>query len=427
MKILAINKNLFAQTKKGAASIYVVVFATILFGVITLSFVSVILSEAGQSSDDDLSRSAYDAALAGVEDAKQAYEKYIKNGCRQEVGGSRDECEKLEHETKPGIVDTGDDCLKMMKFLGKIEEGDVEGEVLITEQSNGEGESTDQAYTCVTMSNQTEDFRATLDETRPTMIVPIGQLSSTLGNVKKIEFNWFSPGNQGNKSVYTVSGDKFEKMDKERIPSTITLTLVAAGSMIEIPAFEDSDYWGQSTMVLLPNSTNNEGESVTTIAKAQIKAAAEATAEDSSNKQNKPFSVSVNTNATDYMCKVVLEVDDLFSEKGASNALLIVSNTYNDGQRNDFSVVAKDSDGNTVPFEGAQIKVDSTGRANQLVRRVEARIDPADLGFPVPEYALQLGGEGDDSLSKEFYITNNCWTEEGKCPNNNNKKGNPSF
>ena len=65
----------FRESKKGVASLYAVVFATILFGVITLSFVRIILSEARQSDDDELSQSAYDSALAGVEDAKRAVNK----------------------------------------------------------------------------------------------------------------------------------------------------------------------------------------------------------------------------------------------------------------------------------------------------------------------------------------------------------------
>ena len=66
------------ETKKGMASLYVVLFATILFGVITLSFVRIIISEVIQSSNDDLSQSAYDSALVGVEDAKIAVNRYYQ-------------------------------------------------------------------------------------------------------------------------------------------------------------------------------------------------------------------------------------------------------------------------------------------------------------------------------------------------------------
>ena len=67
-------------TKKGVASLYIVIFATILFGVITLSFIRIILSESRQTSNDDLSQSAYDSAMAGVEDAKIAVNRYYQ--CR---------------------------------------------------------------------------------------------------------------------------------------------------------------------------------------------------------------------------------------------------------------------------------------------------------------------------------------------------------
>ena len=58
------------NTKQGVAAIYVVVFTTMLIGIITLSFLRIMLSESGRTLNDTLSDSAYNAALAGVEDAK---------------------------------------------------------------------------------------------------------------------------------------------------------------------------------------------------------------------------------------------------------------------------------------------------------------------------------------------------------------------
>lgn len=411
MKILANSKNLFGQTKKGAASIYVVVFATILFGVITLSFVSVILSEAGQSSDDDLSRSAYDAALAGVEDAKQAIIEYDK---RCKAGSSDPYCGSVGGA---GGTIKADGCMDMAKFV--YSNTNLEGEVLISEGTGTEGESLDQAYTCVTMSSEADDFKATLDSSTPTMIVPIGKNSTGgIAEIETIEFNWFSPVNlkNGKKHDNLNNNGKFNQSSSSPVPSALTLTLIVAPSSVDLSSFENSDYIGQSVMVLLPSDSGTKNE----IDSNDIRNAALASQQD----PNQPFKINCDEKNTDYACKVTLQVKDYFAANtGAANAFLIVSNTYNDGLDNDFSVALKNG-GKTVKFNGAQVTVDSTGRANQLVRRVEARIDPADLGFPVPEYALQFGGEGDDALSKAFYITNNCWTENGGCPNNNNKKGN---
>ena len=70
------KKQLIIKTRKGAASIYVVVFVTLILGILTISFVRIMLSEAVQTTNYDLSQSAYDSALAGVEDAKVALLKY---------------------------------------------------------------------------------------------------------------------------------------------------------------------------------------------------------------------------------------------------------------------------------------------------------------------------------------------------------------
>ena len=64
------------RVKKGAASFYIVAFSTLILVIIAVSFTTVILSELARSVNDDLSQSAYDAALAGIEDAKVAFANY---------------------------------------------------------------------------------------------------------------------------------------------------------------------------------------------------------------------------------------------------------------------------------------------------------------------------------------------------------------
>jgi Tfp pilus assembly protein PilX len=64
------------KTKQGMASIYVVVFVTMLIGVITLSFLRIMLSETGRTEKSTLADSAMNSAMAGVEDAKLAFSNY---------------------------------------------------------------------------------------------------------------------------------------------------------------------------------------------------------------------------------------------------------------------------------------------------------------------------------------------------------------
>ena len=127
---------------------------------------------------------------------------------------------------------------------------------------------------------------------------------------------------------------------------------------------------------------------------------------------NSPFQIKCEHN--EFACEVNLTGLNL---PAGGNAMLVVSMPYGD-LVTDFAVTLQKSDGSSINFENVQVSVDSTGRANQLLRRVETRLDPADIFFPYPQYEIELGDTGDDTLSKYFWITANCWTERGTCANN---------
>ncbi len=417
-------KKLFGKTKRGATSIYIVVFATILFGVVTLSFVRIMLSEASQSSNDDLSQSAYDSAMAGVEDAKIAVNAYYK--CLSE-GGSCD--------SKNVITKHPDDPSCDQDFvLGEILHGmpdKSEVPIISTSASiNGETDSSDQAYTCVIISDVTPDYRGTLTSDTRTKVIPISVPrdgvttsydSANLNEVFYIDFSWYSELNRGalQKGSY-ITNDKFADANHTTIPPTIQLTFikVAQGhlNLNELRA-ADSDAGSviNSTMVLLPAYVaSGSTASVTSIASNQILSYGQISSTDSP--------VLVTCGDDEFACTARLEVNGLNLREG-DNVFLVASLPYGDSM-SDFAVTLRRQDETAVKFHGVQISVDSTGRTNQLFRRVETRLDPADLFFPYPQYAIELGGDGGESLSKKFWITANCWYNQpdngGPCANNGN-------
>ena len=125
-------KKLLLKTKRGGASMFVVIFTIIILSIIVLSFTRLIISEATKTSNTDLSQSAYDSALAGVEDAKIALLKYhacLDNGNTASSGTA--ECKKIIKEMQDGIKKR--DCSTISNVLERESNNSTENSVVVQE------------------------------------------------------------------------------------------------------------------------------------------------------------------------------------------------------------------------------------------------------------------------------------------------------
>ena len=410
-----------AKTRRGVTSLYVVIFATILFGVITVSFTRLILSEATQSSNDDLSQSAYDSAIAGVEDAKVAINEYYD--CVTEKG--RNACSN-KNVFSPNATD--ENCAEGFP-LGRILYG-TEGEVLIQESGQREKETfVDQAYTCVVISDITPDYRGTLTSDTRTRVVPLSVSGSTInigavGNVSKIKFSWYSELNQGSNTnldyaEYNTNANGgagawvLKDASNKTVPPAMQITLIRTDSTITPSDFWNADNTGKvlySAMTLLP--TDDDDHVINPIPKSMVVGAGNVLSGYNA-ANHMPVGVKCET-GQEFICNVDLEVADLAGGllHNGDNVFLVVNMPYGDAFT-DFKVeLAKtNADGteSRVDFQGSQISVDSTGRTNQLYRRVEARLDAVDMFFPYPEFEISTTGGGGMNVTKSSWVTNNCW------------------
>lgn len=417
--------HILCERKKGATSLYVVVFTSILFGVIALSFLRLVLSEANQSSNDDLSRSAYDAAMAGVEDAKTAVNRYYS--CLSEAGKTPESCSWSVLFNDKDCSDS--DGIGLARYLYGSNYNS--GEVLIQQNSVGSAvdNNSNQAYTCVILSDVVQDYRGTLTSDTRTKVVPLriydGNNSATQGNIDTVLFQWYSSLNEGAQNLdstfvaapSTEGQLRFSDDGSKTVPPTIQLTYIKVGPNINITDLHqaNSGSYEYSTMLILPNGKSADGSTlelnyVTRVSAGNINTGA-----------NAPFGVTCSTTG-EFACSVALTDTNIGPQ---DSAFLVVSLPYRETV-SDFKVELRQED-NVIPFEGVQVSVDSTGRTDQLVRRVETRLDPADLFFPYPQYALELSGGAGDVLSKNFWITANCWYSQPstgsvatQCSNNGN-------
>ena len=433
--------KLTTKTKRGGASMFIVMFTVVILSIITLSFTRLVLSEATKTSNTDLSQSAYDSALAGIEDAKIALLRY--HACLDKGARSTDNtsCGKLIKAMQTGIKNK--DCSTVEKVLGREQASDTHGVVIQeTQKSDDPGNNTSmlQAYTCVTIQEDLDDYRTTLDSSSRLRIVPIR--SDEIDNINRVRIRWFSSVNHQqlvkngsdisfcSNDYWNDNGKKTLKLfpfggcnSKQQAPTTITVRLIQTDeyfdlSQLSVSKSDKRTDVGQITLV--PTRTNGAD----TIKKEQW-------GESANKGENQP--VKINCTGVDWMCEAYLELpntwDNSETARSDANTYLLVSLPYGAPETDLSLQLYKDS--SLYDFTGVQARIDSTGRANDLYRRIETRVELVDTYFAYPEFEITMTGGAGSNIKKTFYTTFDCWkSEDGAvsyCSNYSSKDGYANF
>ena len=415
-------KKMLIKTRKGGASMFVVMFTVIILSIITLSFTRLIISEATKTSNTDLSQSAYDSALAGIEDAKVALLRYhacLDQGYRKGTASSSNECERLIYYMQEGIADQ--DCSTVANVLRREQSTDTHGVVVQeTQKSTDSGNNSTmlQAYTCVTIQEELPDYRTTLTSNSRLRIIPIR--SSVIDKVDKITLRWFSDVNatmakkDSGSSKSFCGNDTFASYDdifklyprgncngKEQAPPFLTVRLIQTDEtfdLSELSSAKSANKTDTGQLYFLPSNTS----CTTSIASTEWGKSADKA-------ENKVTQVRCSESG-DFWCSVDLALPETFkgyTTRSDANTYLLVSIPYGTP---DTDLSAKIYAGSSLQqFTGVQARVDSTGRANDLYRRVETRVELVDTYFAYPEFEITMTGDPSGTLSKTFHATFNCW------------------
>ncbi len=409
------------KTKKGVAAIYVVVFTTMLIGIITLSFLRIMLSESGRTLNDTMSDSAYNAALAGVEDAKYVISKYEKK-----VSGSDT---SIPDDFKNIVETKTDDCDIISEAMEKLH---VTGLVDGTDYyigTDGSRSDQDQAYTCVTIKLE-GDFRGTLTSNDPTLIVPLkpsGKGDNTAKNVAKVELTWYSSGDDDDVSN-AISGHLLENLQSDGLNDIVNNTAVVSSTatgvlgkkgvksddeqtifnglrmmLVQSPlGAANPDYYSsdagttnRGTLMLLPST-----EGASTIGAQELVASAD-------KNLNAPQAVKCENG----ICKVTIGLPDPKGGERDPDNFFLVLNTVYSNPTTKVIVKMKNSSDKEIPFFNVQPIIDSTGRSGDLFRRVEARIGTKNGATLLPTAELSSNND----IKKDFYVTENCIQGTDKC------------
>jgi hypothetical protein len=360
----------------GAVSLFVVVFAALLITVVAVGFVGIMVQNQQQASATDLSQSAYDSAQAGVEDAKRALLLY------QTICNSGGDCSaaqaKIDSTTSPT-------CNASVETLDDIKAAtSPNGEVKI---QTGGTNALDQAYTCVKIKLDTPDYLGTLSA-NDFDLIPLSSVSP----FNTIQIQWFSSKD--------ISADKNFAVDLQsdgttpllaqnswpsNRPSILQAQLIQFGSngfnLNDLESANNSD-----TIFLYPSTA---GANPLAFISDSYKIPT-----------GKPHSVQCSNSLISggYACSINLTLPDPIGG-GNRTAFLRIGAIYNNTS---FRVELLNSSA-PVKFNAVQPEIDSTGRANDLFRRVLARVRLTDANFPYPIAAIDIAG----NLCKNFIVTDN--------------------
>ncbi len=408
--------------KQGATSIYVVVISTLLFSVITVSFIRIIISETNRTTSDELAQSAYDSALAGVEDTKTALKSYYE--C---LAAETDEngCDVIKHYIQEGFRTTDLEpndpdygyCDAISQALGRIGESENK-EVIIQEKDSSQNEDDIiQAYTCVTIDDTLADYRATLSSGNSLRVIPLKTPNPE--NVTGIQISWYTEDDGvAFSGLNYANQNSFNKLSEGTpIPPTITAEIIQTGPTYNIDQFNNTENGetNRGTVVLVPARQGTAG------AKTHITKDVLLDSNDHSydrSTTNVPQKISCEEE--EFACTASFALPNPIGggDRNPDTFFLVISLPYGQPTTTfsvqlcqDHDAIPGDCEGDNAiaEFKGAQIAVDSTGRANDMYSRVEARVEFNDIFFPFPEFAVQATSPGDDAIKKNFYVTSNCF------------------
>ena len=413
--------------KKGAASFYIVAFATMILMILALSFTAVIISEVTRTSNDDLSQSAYDSAMAGVEDAKLAFYNYqnckAKNSNITPVasdGKNGMSCEEIVWHVENGMKGTNNynKCDMVGRILGRIKEGE-EGPVRVEENNVN---NMQQAYTCTMLNNSLANYQSYVRSIDVTKLQFDGVSAD---KIKKVKISWGSdmPGLE-----YLDRNKAGMFRNNMPLPPTISFAILQTAETFHLSDFDFTrDGRTDRGMVYLvpqndlPNKGNDRYNVATYDTSNNVNKIGKTALLDSNDKtrMKKPYLVQCNDNkGYEYICSTIIELPEPVGGSRSDNTFVVVVGNpamnedvkysmefyCDDGEKcaRDRKINRDSTDTRDIAFlENVQIEIDSTGKANDLFRRVMTRYKSnSDYALSIMG-PLELLGGGED-LNKDF-------------------------
>lgn len=348
--------NMRGNSQAGFVSILTVLLFMVLTSIVTVSFIRMVTLEQQQSLNDDLSKGAYDAAQAGVQDAKRAI-RYCQSDAAP--AGS---CTGLYETSCPGFF--ADSSIEAGLGL------DIRNDAVQVGDT-----SANQRYTCVTIGSETKEYIGELNPqstTKQSIFLPLDSSS----NFNQARISW--------------------AMKKENTALAIPATSAVSGINPRTTG-ADGTAWDSAWPAAMRAMVVSHPSSFTLDQVASRSAFWFPASAGAGNTQNAHgmlsrdlVSCSSSIASGEYACTVTLT--------GLDNARKWYLQLAPQYVPTDFKIELFNGS-NRVPMRGFGYVIDATGAAGDVYRRVQVTLGPSDVVSS--NSALQTGG----LLCKNFSVT----------------------
>ena len=329
--------------EQGATALIVVIFSVLLLITVSLGFMRLVVHDQQRTTNDELSRGAYDSAIAGVEDGKRVLQACLANG---------------EANACAALANKQCNTVHAAKILSASDSSTNQDEVLI-QNSTGVSGGFDQAYTCVKISRDTDNYTGTISADT-SELVPM----QTTGPFTDVIVSWFLKPALG-VTVNLGANGTLRTNSSWRPAGSVRPPILRVQLMqYNTSSFSLNDFnqdGGAHTLYLYPSTV---GASRT----LSVSFSTDGRRTPSTDGLLKAVKCDTAAIGSGYVCsaRLTLPLPVGATSPAERQAYLRLTSLYGDS---DFSIEPVDTQ-----FKDVEPSIDATGRASDVFRRVKARV-----------------------------------------------------
>lgn len=360
----------------------------IFISILVVGFIKIMTDEQRQTSDNDLSASALTAAQSGVEDAKRLI-LFCQKGDATFGDKTTGPCKNVLESKK-----NTDECSEFKSGGGGLFNA-MKIDFVGGEARVGEDEF-NQFYTCLSILADPTDVVKPISEGK-SLIIPM-DVNGTFNSVK---IKWSSPSGSYSMrpaslgSDFPARGSWLGVAGTDRPPVLRVQVIPYTPGSISLDAAEQ----GSDTLFLVPASSS-------TVATVSRGVDARGTPGTTRTGAVPLIYTACSSGSFGYDCN--MRIDGFATPPSLEKYYLRLSLMY--GNTSSVAITPYDTvSGSDRTFNNVQYVIDVTGRANDVYRRVQARVSPASSAI-FPEYALDTS----DPICKDILVADVTFTSY--CP-----------